>query len=303
MANDYVDLALNALKSRRDTRDALADARRRQLYEGCPGLRTLELAIARAARTAPETLPALTAQRLALTEQWLADQSLPADWLTPPPGCALCADTGWRGGALCACVRNEAARRMFADAGLKDNGPSFDRYDLSVFPADAQTSAGLPLREHMARLRDMALGWADRFPNPTNLVFHGRPGLGKSYLMDCVARRVIDRGYWVVRATAFRVNDVMAKALAERADPDPFFDCDLLVIDDLGAEPVLNKVTVSSFFNLFNERNAAGKPYLVSTNLPPEGLLQRYGERVFSRLTDTRLNQLIAFEGVDLRHR
>ena len=305
MANDYTEAALNALKGRQDGRAAEAQSRRKLLNETCPDLKALEVAIARAALAAPESLPELQAQRLTLIGDWLAQRGLGSDWLTPPPSCPLCRDDGWRDGQLCACVRNDAARRMFADAGLAPDGPSFERYDLNIFPADARTAAGAPLREHMARLRDGAVAWADRFPTlpRPNMLFLGRPGLGKSYLMDSIARRVIDRGYWVVRATAFRTNDIFAKALADKADPDPFFDCDLLVIDDLGAEPVLNKVTVSSFFNLFNERNAAGKPWLISTNLTPEGLITRYGERVFSRLTDTRLTQLIEFEGVDLRHR
>jgi len=303
MLNEIVDAVLEEMRDRNIQRSLLSNARRREMLGECPEIREIDIQIAREAY-AHADVAGLVAKRNKAVKKWLDSKKLPPDYLEPVPACASCGDSGSIGGRLCTCVRNEVARRMFADAGLSDGGPSFERFDLSIFPADAATRNGVSVRDFMQGLRENSIVYSDKFPalKKPNMLFTGRPGLGKTYLMDCIAARVIARGFWVVRATAFHVNDVMAKALVERADPDSLYECDLLVLDDMGTEPVLNKVTISSFFNLFNERNAKGKPFILSTNLPLEGLLQRYGDRIFSRITDQRLTQVIEFEGVDLRH-
>ncbi len=302
MANNHIEFVLNELQTTRLQRLAMVADRERGLRETCPDLKALDLSIARAARLEKGLLPNLYEQRRQLLSQWLSDQALPADWLTPPPDCAKCGDTGYVQGALCACVRNEAARRMFAEAGLTDSSPSFTRFNLEVFP-DKRLANGHTLREQMERIRDYALNYATHFPSVPmpNLLFSGRPGCGKTFLLDSIAGRVIERGFWVVRATAFSVNDLMAKAMFDRADPDSLFACDLLALDDLGTEPIFNKVTINSFFNLVNERLANGKPTIISTNLTTDEILKRYGDRIFSRITDQRTTRIFEFEGVDLR--
>jgi DNA replication protein DnaC len=268
-----------------------------------PQIRGLDTAIARAALRDRPAYDALVQQRAALVGGWLKEQRLDPDYLRMPPDCPRCRDTGYAEGALCACVRNEVARRMFRDAGLADDGPSFEKFDLSLFSETQKIGNGLSVREYMRRLRDACTDYADRFPEniAVNRVFYGPSGVGKTYLMDCVARRVIARGFWVVRTTAFRVNEIMARAMFEKADPESLFDCDLLALDDLGVEPLLNKVTIASLTNLFNERSQQGKPFVISTNLRPEEILRRYGERLFSRMLDTRSTKIYEFEGSDLR--
>ncbi len=302
MAGEFVEQILNEISTKKDARVAAAAGRARAVREACPELKTVELEIARAARAGRTDLEELTAKREHLVGRWLAEQGLPADWLQAKADCPLCQDNGFVQGQLCACVRNEAARRMYSDAGLTQNSPSFEKFDLSLFSDTVMTKSGASVRDYMAFLQQMGQAYAARFPNlqKPNLLFTGPTGCGKTYLLDCIAAALIERGFWVVRATAFGANEIMAKAVFEKANPDHLFDCDLLALDDLGSEPLFSK-SKTYLFNLLNERMAAGKPYIVSTNLSAGEILQRYEERIFSRITDQRTTRIFEFEGVDLR--
>jgi DNA replication protein DnaC len=303
MTSAVIEKVLDELSARRNSREDLLSLRGRRLRNECPDVKQLDLKIIHASLRDRASLPGLLEQRSALISQWLKANGLPGDWLSPAYSCDACGDTGYVNGKLCSCVHNEAAKRMFAEAGLTGDSPTFEKYDLSLFSDDRKMRNGSTRREFMAFLKDLGISYADRFPEiqKPNMLFTGDTGCGKSFLLDCIASRVISRGYWAVRATAYAVNDVMAKALFDRADPESLFACDLLALDDLGSEPILNKVTISSLFSLLNERVCKGKPFIVSTNLTPEEILKRYGDRVFSRIADARTTRVIEFEGEDLR--
>ena len=77
----------------------------------------------------------------------------------------------------------------------------------------------------------------------------------------------------------------------------------LLLIDDLGSEPMVKNITREYLFTLINERIAAGKGTVIATNLSPDDLEEVYGERVRSRLTDQHRSIVLKFSGKDLRKR
>lgn len=59
-------------------------------------------------------------------------------------------------------------------------------------------------------------------------------------------------------------------------------DCDLLILDDLGAEFSTN-FSVSVIYNIINSRLVEGKPTIISSNLTAKELEARYSPRVVSR--------------------
>ena len=75
----------------------------------------------------------------------------------------------------------------------------------------------------------------------------------------------------------------------------------MLVIDDLGVEPILNNVTTENLLTILNERKNSGLHTIISTNLDTEGIRLKYGERVWSRLFDRDDTLARAIEGDDLR--
>ena len=76
------------------------------------------------------------------------------------------------------------------------------------------------------------------------------------------------------------------------------FDCDPLIIDDLGTE-LTNSFTNSELFNIINTRLLSGKKTIISTNLSPMQLGSEYAQRIFSRVFDR--FKMVKFIGKDLR--
>ena len=64
------------------------------------------------------------------------------------------------------------------------------------------------------------------------------------------------------------------------------FQCDLLIIDDLGTE-MTNTFVTSQLFFVLNERILRRKSTLISTNLSLETFAETYSERIFSRISSS----------------
>ena len=67
---------------------------------------------------------------------------------------------------------------------------------------------------------------------------------------------------------------------SDAPDDEPIFDCDLLIIDDLGTE-LTNSFVSSQLFLCINERIMRKKSTIISTNLKLEDFSATYSERTF----------------------
>ena len=236
-----------------------------------------------------------------LLAQTLAGEGLPADHFEYHPACPLCGDTGAVGEGFqrpCSCVLNQAAAAMRDTLGVREDA-RFETYDLDVFPEKPLTIAAGTQRQLMAKRVKQCRAWADALPSPAekNLLLLGGSGLGKTYLLHCIANRAIQKGVYVMMTTAYQL---VQAALDREQTLAPYVDAELLILDDLGTEPNYQKVTRESFFALINDRITRGLPTAISTNLAPEELRERYGDRLASRLLQGR-ESVLRFEGDDLR--
>ena len=78
-------------------------------------------------------------------------------------------------------------------------------------------------------------------------------------------------------------------------------DADLLVIDDLGTEPLYKNVTIEYLLSLISNRLENNKHFIITTNLSSAELIERYNERLISRLSDKTKNLHIPFKTKDFR--
>ena len=75
----------------------------------------------------------------------------------------------------------------------------------------------------------------------------------------------------------------------------------VLIIDDLGVEPILNNITLNYFYTILNERMIANKSTIINSNLMPNEVLDRYGERIFSRIMNKKCGLVLEYKGEDRR--
>ncbi len=219
--------------------------------------------------------------------------------ITPNYRCKKCEDKGFIKGKMCSCLRKSINQKMLELGGLS----SFEGHNFSQ--ADPALLEQNPV---LKKAYELAKSYVAKFPNvkTPNLIFMGEVGVGKTFLLECVANALLEKEHFVVYVTAFGLSNAMLKsltvgALEREALLSPLLDCDLLIIDDLGSEPMFRNLSTSNLFTIFNEREIKNKPTLLSTNLGLEEIEERYGNRLFSRIFNKRRSNVIRFHGKDLR--
>ena len=172
---------------------------------------------------------------------------------------------------------------------------------------------------YIQKIRRRCEDYADTFApgEGKGLLLCGRTGLGKTFLMNCVAQRVLERGYSVVVVSAYKLIEAMRRFQFGEEGVEQVQDmlsCDLLCIDDLGSEPMLRGVTVSSIKSPFRVRGWAKASRICSTAFSTsrwdsgsptfttsDQLYEKYEDRIGARLTDPSRMKVIPFIGVDVR--
>lgn len=288
---------------RAEERDAY-QARVRDAYRRAPELAALEqqrqqcVRAVGSGRLAPDDGVAQL-ERIASREQAiLRELSLPPDALTLHVRCADCRDTGYTDelrGTPCACSIRLGAS---LDPMLQINDrETFARFRTDIFADETQ-------RKRTLNAKKLCEAYADALPRPaySNLLILGMPGLGKTFLANAIAARAVERGVDSVRVTAYRfLSDILSDIREDTRHALRYQNATLLVLDDLGSEPVIPNVSVEWLFTIVNERLMAGRATVVVTNLSLIELKERYGERLMSRLSDRNAAKILYLTGSNLR--
>lgn len=227
----------------------------------------------------------------------------PSDYFDVKYECGLCSDEGFDDdGKMCICMKRALALATYESSGIGKliTRQSFDNFDLGYYKSGDE-------RNNMKLVLDSCKDYASTFDSKTseNMLFFGTTGLGKTHLSTSVAKTVIDRGYDVVYETAQKLfDDFEHEKFSHDYNADKesvtrkYFDCDLLIIDDLGTE-LSTQFTVSCLYNIINTRINNEKPMMISTNLGQKELRQRYADRITSRLFGE--FSVMVFKGEDIR--
>ena len=158
----------------------------------------------------------------------------------------------------------------------------------------------------MANVMNAVRSYAESFKGTGsgNLAFFGNTGLGKTHLSSAVARQAIEKGYDVMYTTAIgMMSDFEYNRFGESSSPtinpvSRYFECDLLIIDDLGTE-ISNQFSITTLYNVIDTRLKTKKPMIISTNLTTDELRKRYWDRITSRIFGE--FRLMLFTGTDIR--
>jgi len=238
----------------------------------------------------------------------LKEKGFPQDYLAPVYRCAICRDTGRTGDLIkepCICLKKAYQLKLREKIGLgSQNNETFDTFDLNVFPDEKISGQDFSQRDLMKLHLATCKKWADEYPESTyrDLVLTGGTGLGKTFLLHAMAEKLIEKNVNVLLISAYRMLDILRKAYFEHnQDSSELLDAEVLMIDDLGSEPLMQNVTVEQLFNLLNERQNRRLATVISTNLDMARFRERYTERIASRLRDSRCCKVLNLLGKDIR--
>nr|MBQ4318132.1 ATP-binding protein [Clostridia bacterium] len=202
--------------------------------------------------------------------------------------CPNCSDVGCTpDGRMCVCMKKKLVMAGFESSGISElmKTQTFETFDLRYYD---ETS-----RPKMQSNLNYIRSYADSFSAQSgNMLFIGPTGLGKTHLSTSVAVCAINKGFDVVYESAqnifadfetekFRTSRYQSydsEDITER-----YFECDLLIIDDLGTE-LSNQFSISTLYNLLNTRINKRAPMIIDTNLARDELHRRYADRITSRL-------------------
>ncbi len=233
----------------------------------------------------------------------------------PDFDCKTCKDTGIiieKGKTkYCACFTQEIINNTYKQSNmLKLDEENFETFDICYYSKKADKEKyGIersPI-ENIECIKKVSKDFCDNISNreQKNLLFTGNTGLGKSFLANCIAKELIEKGKTVVYQTAPILMDKVIeykfsynKTGVEKEQYEKIFEVDLLIIDDLGTETMSN-VKFTELFNIINTRLLRNKKILISTNLTLNQLYKEYDERVISRLIGN--FTICKFVGDDIR--
>ncbi len=235
-------------------------------------------------------------------EKILKSIGLTSEDLSPKYHCNKCQDIGYIREKMCSCLSNRIHQYIIKNSGLgKTNLSSFDEFDVAIASQDEHKTQLLKLKKKF----EMIL---ETYPldSPKFITLIGKTGVGKTFITECFTNEIIKKGYVASFISSFGMNNLFTSYHTTFDNQkatylNTLIDPDVLVIDDLGTEPVLRNVTKEYLYLILSERSRLNKLTIITTNLEPQELLARYNERIFSRLFNKRESLLTQIVGSDLR--
>ena len=235
---------------------------------------------------------------------------LDADYLQPVYRCPICKDTGYVGEPVheqCVCLKRAVLNRLYDNDGLQGlKTQNFETFNELIFPDVPVDGKKGTQRAYIRKIRKICKQYADDFEPSSGkgVLLYGASGLGKTFLMNCVAQRVLERGYSVVVISAYKLMETLRRYLFNGDGAEQVQDiltCDLLAIDDLGSEPMMRGVTVGSIYHVVSVRHNASRPMILTTNCSVQQLYEKYEDRIAARLCDQSRMTIVEFNGTDVR--
>jgi len=322
MTDDAFNACIRDLDADRAEAARLLDARRREVYEKSPrikeiddilfatGLNISKLALGDPSADIAKLLSEMEKENARLNREkkaLLKDCGFKQNYLTDIYKCKTCSDAGFVGNEQCRCLKQKLIQRRYGQSNLSNilQKENFDNFDLRFY-SEEKDAFGISPRANIKNIYRVCMKFVSEFGvKPSNLLFYGATGLGKTFLCNAVAKDLLDNGKTVLYTTAPQLFKVFEEYRFHREDMedaassvDIIYESDLLIIDDLGTEFITSN-SLTEFFSVVNARLLTNKSMIVSTNLSPNELESVYTERIISRLIGN--FTMLKFFGQDIR--
>lgn len=231
----------------------------------------------------------------------LDKENIKKDDILPTYNCTICRDKGSVKGVTCVCYTNLVKSMQYDNSQISEKTlPSFKTANFDIIKDERQKNQNIKTYETMQKI---IYNINDK-KHHTILII-GNTGTGKTHLVGCITKEAIEKGLHTISLSSFMFNQKMLEvhckgAFEKEKALQPYLECDVLIIDDMGSENLVRNVTTEYLYSLLDERRRNNKLTIITTNLTFQNLRDIYDERIFSRIAsnDSLKIQMI---GDDLR--
>lgn len=189
--------------------------------------------------------------------------------------------------------RNQIREQQKSDAiyRLRKSGIHNTNMHKWTFENDNGSSPAL-----IQKAKRFVNGWEEMKSKGVGLCFFGNVGTGKTYAAACIANALIDNGVRVIMTDFSRIiNDMQSfDTRNKNAYIDDICGCDLLIIDDLGAERQ-SDYALQICEQVIDERAKSKKPLVLTTNISLEAI-ENPPDTKYARMYSRILENIVAVQ-------
>lgn len=302
-SKDIYDAAMQTLDQRRAQAQQNAAALRARVAQKFPRVLEIETALADTGAKLSRTIlaggdietaiAAIKEENLNLQNELatlLKKAGVPAVNFEPQYTCPVCSDNGYAGGKMCGCLAKLLREKAAASVckGLAETPARFEDMDVTYYDDTVAEGRAMSPRKRMEMVITYCRQYAETFSKTSpSLLLRGPTGTGKTHLSLAMASTIAANGFSVIYQPAGKLFRTLEREHFGKQEGDTeslALTCDLLVIDDLGTE-FDTAFTTATLYNILNTRMLDDLPTIISTNLTQEGIQQRYGDQITSRIT------------------
>jgi DNA replication protein DnaC len=301
---NYEDI-LAGFQQRKMDNSNITDNRKQEIYKNIPEIMDIDHQIASISMDAArkrlrklevdkEAVRRENEKLIGRKKELLVSHGYPADYLEPVYTCPICHDTGYVGTSKCSCLKQQIIRQLYNQSTIQSK---LEEENFSTFSLEYYNKENDGVHKHtpydnasgiLKRSHEFVDNFHERRPG---ILIYGETGLGKTFLSNCIAKSLLDKGHTVLYLTSSNLfENVLSDVIMNNSRDkdklmlyDYIYNCELLIIDDLGTE-VTNSFVTSQLFEIINMRNTKSLSTLISTNLSMKQLQERYSERIMSRI-------------------
>src|SRR6056297_2754915 len=230
MKNNYIKEILKEYEQIRKKNEQDLVLRQREVYKKIPRLKKIDsqlasvgAGIARIALSgksdSASALERLKAHVESIRREkafLLTENNFPLSYIELKYDCELCRDTGFdSSGARCNCFKQKLISKSYRMSNIEEalKNENFETFNLDLFSDKPYSDEKLTPRQNISQNLSICESFTLNFETPKekNLILYGQPGLGKTFLCNCIAKALIEKGYIVVYQTSFRILEILEK--------------------------------------------------------------------------------------------
>ena len=298
LSNSQFNDLMKRYDERQIERERELDARQKRLYDVIPSLRSLDddirdayINMARVelkggdVASVKNEIASLEAKKVSLFKE----NGFPENYLDVPYTCNDCKDKGIVEGVKCHCFIKASNALLFHQSNMEKRlQKTFSDFSIDCYEETKTDITGGTSRQSAEAALNAARKFVENFPDKSNFFIFGDTGTGKTHLACCIATEIINKGYSAVFVKTPEFIDLCYQRFNDKTGEkgamyERLFDCDLLVLDDLGAD-YSTRNTPSLVLTLIDERLNSGLSTVITSNLDISQIRDIYSERVSSRI-------------------